>query len=1318
MLEGTFILELSGSAAEVLWLLHVGAHVCVCVCVVLVVLVLVQTDPAVMGEMETEPVRPKVTDSRGVLKQNREFLDYFWEIAKPDRENRLRAVESLIGHLRSNKQSDELKYTLKRLVDGLCHNREEARSGYSLALAQVLSVFEEISLQSVLDQIKEKHNLQAASKKQIRNVAFGNFFGVLALSQSTRLQKEAAVLLDCVKLLQSLSQYREHLKDLPRRTMVDVLSEVSEQQFEQVLYGALQKDMSSALTNPENLELLLLAMRRFSSVIDPARLKTLLGTTSVICTHTLPRLVEILKTAARSGKKECVLPAVATDLLQTSLREDSFTLFWNKVVIEGLISDPPGSSHYLAFRLLGVALPLVSLSQLRFILSGEVMRKYGEHVMSAKLPDRFKFSPEMDAAVSEFLRSCADVEKQVTVLQGFSRVAHRGAPVVPSFWKVLEGAEPAALQRYVDWLQEQFCRPDMDALLEFSTRKQRQNQNPDTQPETCVFRFRKWIVPRLACIVENHQIRKKEELVMSITRFIFFHAFFNTLKPTADVPESQRSLSVPLDQNTRDIASSTFFSVLNSVSVLPVLNEQGECELVNKRSAVGVLADGSLWVYRLVQFADTLLKHNTHVQSTQQLNTQHLQAWESMLHSVDSLNKKMKKSAAPEHSAFQHLFLIISIHIFKVPDDSVELLNDLRSCMEKAQAKKTKKKKRSDAAGAVQGEEPHWVEVMVEILLSLLAQPSRLIRTVCKTAFGRLCPHLTAPALAAILNVLDPSKDEDESAVMVTDEKEGEKKKKQTDEDEEGGDEGQDGEDEESDSSGGDDDDDEDDVEEEAEEEEEEVEVDQNFKLELMKVLQGQNALATEADGDDEEEEEEELDDEAMMKLDENLATLFGEQKKKLQAKKDEKERLRREKVLVRDFRMKVLDLVQVFLQKQGSSGLVLEMLEPLLNVIENSMSSESSQQEQDFLRRAAHIFRNDLCRGKHYCREVEGREAELHDMLERLIGRAQKLADSSVALYYFSAALYIVKVLRGAQKEPDAQQERMMGNLDVERVTSCFKEALTSFMRRRKSSLTGDMFIDLFNRFPVLCANLLDTTVENITAGVREHQQAQACVMVLRALQCKEVKKQILDSQWIQICQKCVEQITQALQKVELKNKAAHEKTVKVLELCHYLVKTIHTQKVEVDLQDLQNVLKSLNADGNLQKSGKLEDTYWSVMKLFGAQKPRVEKVKKSKDEEKQTEQEAQKKKKKGFLPESKKRKNRKKPGVTEGKEGTETAGVASGGGAEGKKKNKKKNKKSKIGGEEVQDQPPTKKAKTQQNQKNQKKKNQKKKGQQAGGE
>lgn len=46
------------------------------------------------------------------------------------------------------------------------------------------------------------------------------------------------------------------------------------------------------------------------------------------------------------------------------------------------------------------------------------------------------------------------------------------------------------------------------------------------------------------------------------------------------------------------------------------------------------------------------------------------------------------------------------------------------------------------------------------------------------------------------------------------------------------------------------------------------------------------------------------------------------------------------------------------------------------------------------------------------------------------------------------------------------------MGAVDVARVSSVFKEALSSFMSRRKSALTTQMFTDLFNRFPVSAAS------------------------------------------------------------------------------------------------------------------------------------------------------------------------------------------------------------------------------------------------------
>lgn len=57
-----------------------------------------------MGEIENEPARPKITDAKGILQQNREFLDFFWDIAKPEQEIRLKAIENLIQYLKKSEK--------------------------------------------------------------------------------------------------------------------------------------------------------------------------------------------------------------------------------------------------------------------------------------------------------------------------------------------------------------------------------------------------------------------------------------------------------------------------------------------------------------------------------------------------------------------------------------------------------------------------------------------------------------------------------------------------------------------------------------------------------------------------------------------------------------------------------------------------------------------------------------------------------------------------------------------------------------------------------------------------------------------------------------------------------------------------------------------------------------------------------------------------------------------------------------------------------------------------------------------------------------
>lgn len=69
--------------------------------------------------------------SAGILQQNRVFLDFFWDLVKPEQEVRLKAIEGLIQYLKTNnKVSQKFCYTfflsaITSVFTGRCLQRFE-----------------------------------------------------------------------------------------------------------------------------------------------------------------------------------------------------------------------------------------------------------------------------------------------------------------------------------------------------------------------------------------------------------------------------------------------------------------------------------------------------------------------------------------------------------------------------------------------------------------------------------------------------------------------------------------------------------------------------------------------------------------------------------------------------------------------------------------------------------------------------------------------------------------------------------------------------------------------------------------------------------------------------------------------------------------------------------------------------------------------------------------------------------------------------------------------------------------------------------------
>ncbi|KFO20357.1 Myb-binding protein 1A [Fukomys damarensis] len=51
------------------------------------------------------PSEATSADRHGLLEHSREFLDFFWDIAKPEQETRLEATEKLLAYLRARPEA-------------------------------------------------------------------------------------------------------------------------------------------------------------------------------------------------------------------------------------------------------------------------------------------------------------------------------------------------------------------------------------------------------------------------------------------------------------------------------------------------------------------------------------------------------------------------------------------------------------------------------------------------------------------------------------------------------------------------------------------------------------------------------------------------------------------------------------------------------------------------------------------------------------------------------------------------------------------------------------------------------------------------------------------------------------------------------------------------------------------------------------------------------------------------------------------------------------------------------------------------------------
>lgn len=160
------------------------------------------------------------------------------------------------------------------------------------------------------------------------------------------------------------------------------------------------------------------------------------------------------------------------------------------------------------------------------------------------------------------------------------------------------------------------------------------------------------------------------------------------------------------------------------------------------------------------------------------------------------------------------------------------------------------------------------------------------------------------------------------------------------------------------------------------------------------------------ADGDTASSDED-MDDEQMEALDAHLETIFKERKKVANKKTERKDA----KETIVNFKLRVLDLLQIYIKQQHTNPLVLDLVLPLLQLIRTTGSKQVSEKGCNAVREFAR-----LCKGKAV--PVPSETAATRMMLGHVHKEAERQGSHAHGNACSQMSLLLVKVLVGLDRK------------------------------------------------------------------------------------------------------------------------------------------------------------------------------------------------------------------------------------------------------------------------------------------------------------
>ncbi|XP_015516258.2 myb-binding protein 1A-like protein [Neodiprion lecontei] len=822
------------------------------------------------------------------------ILDSFDKLAGPKENQRIEGAIVLLRHLLQRDSDEthhkELQYALTRLVRGMGTSRADARSGFFTALTTFLSMNSENEVGRILELINSNlHTVERNSKSEQTDVWTGQILVCGALIHSkilltATLEKQQQV----IELLLTAGQKRSYLPFASYSFLIDLIEQLEEKDFKTIVWPILEKELSKPWNEQtlDTFHVLLVISKRYPSIIRRTSLKQYLHSKEIIDKNSITPISALLM---EIPMLVCLRNPVYKLFCERLTSTEHVSNFWD--LIDQYLAKPTRNKMLVAIE---IATFIILNIKDATVIPSLITPNFLQNVLKTVEINRKKPKDEVVVKFRKLLELLVLAMKRDDIQSGTRIALLEKLLLYPGDLLIEKKTSTKVVQMLTTNLNSEGVKK-LSEIYKDITAACKPKEKSDF-PVAWINKERIYAAQMMTRLIDHSAINAEHEWKLEQLKFLFQLGLCQT--PTVGM-----ELAASLKES--------FYRAL-------------DLKLAKLNDLRSILSS-------LVHYIDSKVFSKKKLELRTPLTEAATNVWKEMM----AMIKKLENNPEIEQAVpiFHTMELHMGLQLFSEPEMGINSIQELHSCFERIE-RKTKKKSE---------EEPEWVEVVVDLMLSLLSRSSHLLRSLVGCVFPHICPMLTASSIHQILDILDPKNNTNPLSLKKDDDSSSDESSEDEDTVENGDVEEEEDQDEESIETGEEENSDSDSENYSDEEEDEDDTVNDKLRMAVQQALG--NAMA---ETDDEDIDVDQINEEEGHQLDSALANAF---KLLRESRRNKKKKPGKNAQALTHFRVRVVDLLEIYLDSNPSMALTLNILLPLVALLEFSIKDQHQKPLQHRVR-------------------------------------------------------------------------------------------------------------------------------------------------------------------------------------------------------------------------------------------------------------------------------------------------------------------------------------------------------------------------------